>query len=89
MKKDAAIRNINSFAEFYLQIEEKYRKDYHLALCVFRRERIRYTEELKTMPGLRVISSQANYIMAEVRNGMTAAELTKILIAKYHILIKK
>ena len=28
LKKDVAIWNINSFAEFYMQIEEKYKKDY-------------------------------------------------------------
>ena len=28
LKKDVAIWNINSFGEFYMQIEEKYRKDY-------------------------------------------------------------
>ncbi len=30
LKKDVAIWNINSFGEFYMQIEEKYRKDYGL-----------------------------------------------------------
>ena len=28
MKKEVAIWNINSFGEFYMQIEEKYKKDY-------------------------------------------------------------
>ena len=28
IKKQVAIWNINSFAEFYMQIEEKYKKDY-------------------------------------------------------------
>ncbi len=32
LKKDVAIWNINSFAEFYMQIEEKYKKDYARSL---------------------------------------------------------
>ena len=39
MKKDVAIWNINSFAEFYLQIAEKYEKDYKVALGRFRTDR--------------------------------------------------
>lgn len=88
MKKDVAIWNINSFAEFYMQIEEKYKKDYVAALEKFRAERARYERELAAVEGLRVIPSQANYIMAEITNGMTAAELTRVLIIRHNILIK-
>lgn len=88
MKKDVSIWNINSFAEFYMQIEEKYRKDYEAALVEFRAERERYENELCKIAGLRTIPSQANYVMAEITNGMTAAELTRILIVKHNILIK-
>lgn len=88
MKKDVAIWNINSFAEFYMQIEEKYKKDYAEALRLFRAERTRYATELSKVPGLRVLPSQANYLMAEITNGMTAAEVTRTLIVKHGILIK-
>ncbi|MBO4848205.1 MAG: aminotransferase class I/II-fold pyridoxal phosphate-dependent enzyme [Clostridia bacterium] len=88
MKKDIAIWNINSFAEFYLQIAQKYRKDYSGALELFREERARFITELSKIPGLRVVPTQANYVMAEVTNGISAAELTRVLIAKHSILIK-
>ena len=88
LKKDVAIWNINSFAEFYMQIEEKYKKDYVAALERFRKERARYVEELSNIPGLRVIPSQANYVMAEVTTGMTAKELNRRLIVKHNLLIK-
>lgn len=88
MKKDVAIWNINSFAEFYMQIEEKYKKDYVSALEKFRAERARYEKELAAVEGLRIIPSQANYVMAEITNGMTAAELTRVLIVRHNILIK-
>ena len=88
LKKDVAIWNINSFGEFYMQIEEKYKKDYAAALVMFRDERKRFIEALREIKGLRVISSQANYVMAEVQTGMSAEELTRVLIAKHNILIK-
>ena len=88
LKKDVAIWNINSFGEFYMQIAEKYQKDYDKALKRFRDERKRFIEALSGIRGLRIIPSQANYVMAEVLTGMSAEELTRILIVKHNILIK-
>ena len=88
MKKNVAIWNINSFAEFYLQIGEKYKKDYALALEKFRAARAEYVAALRDIPGLRVLPSQANYVMAELTGGITAAELTARLLSEYNILIK-
>lgn len=88
MKKDVSIWNINSFAEFYMQIAEKYNKDYKISLEKFRKERDYYYSELKKIEGIKSFPSQANYIMAEITNGMTSSELTKILVVEHNILIK-
>ena len=88
MKKDVAIWNINSFAEFYMQIYEKYRKDYVKALALFKEERARFVAELGKIGGLRVIPSQANYVMVELVEDMTARELTKTLLIKYNLCVK-
>ena len=88
MKRDVSIWNINSFGEFYMQIEEKYKKDYKIALERFREERSRFESALKTVKGLRIIPSQANYFMAEILTGMSAKELTRQLIVRHNILIK-
>lgn len=88
MKKDVAIWNINSFAEFYMQIYEKYRKDYVKALALFKEERTRFAAELGKIAGLRVIPSQANYVMVELVGNMTARELTKTLLIKYNLFVK-
>ncbi len=88
MKKDVAIWNINSFGEFYMQIEEKYKKDYAASLVNIKAARQRFVEQLREVPGLRVIPSQANYVMVEITGGMTAKELTKILLLKYNLFIK-
>lgn len=88
MKKDVAIWNINSFAEFYLQIEQKYEKDYTAALERIRAERQRFEAALAGIEGLRVIPSQANYVMVELQTGMSARALTRQLLNQYAILVK-
>ncbi len=88
LKKDVAIWNINSFAEFYMQIAEKYKKSYAAALEEFRMERRRFTGLLSAIPGLRLLPTQANYVMAELMNGMTARSVSKHLLADHDILVK-
>lgn len=87
LKKDVAIWNINSFAEFYLQIEEKYKNDYKTALELLRAERRRFMTEMERIPHLRIIPSQANYFMAELLDGRDAGELAKRLLT-HNILVK-
>ena len=88
LKKDVAIWNINSFAEFYMQIEEKYKKDYAKALVKIRAERASYLKKLAAIKGLRVIPSQANYVMVELTDGHSARAVTKQLLIEHNILIK-
>lgn len=88
MKKDVAIWNINSFAEFYMQIEEKYKKDYAVALDKLKEARKALTSELLKFSSLRVIPSQANYITVELLDGITSKGLTKVLLHKHNIFIK-
>ena len=89
MKKDVAIWNINSFGEFYMQIAEKYNKDYAKALVKIRAERARFQSELARIKGIRVIPSQANFIMVELNNGADSKSLLKKLLLNYDILIKE
>ena len=89
MKKDVSIWNINSFGEFYMQIEEKYKKDYSDALVKIRAERGRFQEELSKIKGVRVIPSQANYVMVELEKGISPKELLKRLLIKHNLLIKE
>lgn len=89
MKKDVAIWNINSFGEFYMQIEEKYKKDYATALVRIRAERARFQNELAKINGVRVIPSQANFVMVELEAGISPKELLKKLLIKHNLLIKE
>ena len=88
MKKDVAIWNINSFAEFYMQIYNKYDSFYKDACRKFQEERNRFYKALSEISFLRVVPSQANYFLCEVKGKYTSEELTETLLAKCNILIK-
>lgn len=87
MKKDVAIWNINSFAEFYLQIYEKYAKDYVKAIEKFKQTRAAYIKDLQALSGLRVLPTQANYVLCEITCGVTSRKLAEDLLEE-NILIK-
>ena len=87
MKKDVAIWNINSFAEFYMQIYEKYQAAYKTALQAFYESRRNFVEKLSKIPFLRVVPSQANYVLCEVKAPFTSKELT-VKLLEDNILIK-
>lgn len=87
IKQDVAIWNINSFAEFYMQIYGKYESVYRLACQEFIRERERFRIALKTISWLRVIPSEANYFLCEITEKYTSAELAEKLLTQ-NILIK-
>ncbi len=80
IKKEVSIWNINSFAEFYMQIFGKYEKDYATACKKFIAERDKFYQELLTIPYLHVMPSAANYFLCEVTDKYTSQELTQLLI---------
>lgn len=88
MKKQVAIWNINSFAEFYMQIYGKYEKDYIRSCEKFREERSLFFSELNDIKWMRIIPSQANYFLCELTDKISSHDLTLQLLRNYNILIK-
>ena len=88
LKKDVSIRNINSIAEFYMQIFGKYEQSYVRTCNRFMKERDRFMQELSRVPFLNVFPSQANYFMCEVKPPMKARTLTGLLLKNHSILVK-
>lgn len=86
MKKKVSIWNINSFAEFFMQIYPKYREDYFQACRRFIQTRDDFEKELKTLPFIHVMPSQANYFFIEVLPPFTSQLLCSMLLEKYQIL---
>lgn len=88
IRDNVSIWNINSFGEFFLQIYSKYESAYKKAMDKFRVERNRFVTDLNTIRFLRVIPSEANYILCEVKHPYKAEDLAKILLNNHNILIK-
>lgn len=88
IRKRTCIWNINSFAEFYMQIYGKYEKYYNGACDKIINERKFFFDQLSNITFLDIIPSQANYFLCKVINKYTSTELTKVLLDKFNILIK-
>ena len=88
LKEEVSIWNINSFAEFYMQIAEKYKADYAVSLEKIKKSRAFLMDGLRKIPYLRPIGSQANYIMCELTGAYTPRELSAKLLSEYGIIIK-
>lgn len=88
IRENMAIWNINSFAEYYLQIQRLYKRDYVIACNKIAEQRRYMLEKLKEIEAIKVYPSQANYIMCEVSGNINSGRLAALLIKKYNILIK-
>lgn len=88
IRKDVSMRNINSFAEFYMQIYGKYERDYRKACLDFIAEREHFFRVLQDIDFLRVIPSEANYFLCEVTGRFASHDLTDMLLKSHNILIK-
>ncbi len=88
MKKTVSIWNLNSFAEFFMQIYTKYEKDYKAACEQFIKERDAFGDELRKIKFLRVMPSEANYYLCEILPPKKANELVLTMLKKYNILMR-
>ena len=88
MRANMPIWNINSFAEYFLQIHNLYEKDYEKACDQIANQRKVMENKLSSISLLEVFPSQANYIMCRLKGRMDAKELANILVKNYNILIK-
>lgn len=75
IKKGVPIWNLNSYAEFFMQVLGKYQQDYTEALEKLKKDRNLFYGGLCAIEGLKVYPSQANYFMCEITGGATSERL--------------
>lgn len=88
MKQQTSIWNINSFAEFFMQIFNKYDAEYKSACRKFVQERNRFEKGLRRISFLRVMPSQANYFLVEVLPPYTAVDIVVKMLKRFNILTR-
>lgn len=74
--------NINSVAEFALQIFSKYESDYKDSCLKLKKERKRFVKALQSFGFFRVIPSQSGAVLCELTNGQSAEQFCQILIER-------
>ena len=88
LKKQVSIWNLNAFAEFFMQIYNKYEKDYKTACGKFLKERANFEKQLRNISFLRVMPSQANYFLCEILPPKTANEVVLFMLKHHNILTR-
>ena len=86
IKSEMSIWNVNSYAEYFLQIASLYLKEYENACDKIGEERTRFINDLKQIKGIKVFNSQANYVLCDLGN-FNSTEVTLKLLNK-NIFIK-
>ena len=88
IKREVSIWNLNSFAEFFMQIYNKHEKDYQRACAKFVAERDSFEAQLRTVPFLRVMPTEANYFLCEVLPPFKASEIVIRMLKQHNILTR-
>ena len=88
IKKEVSIWNLNSFAEFFMQIYNKHEKDYLRACAKFVAERDSFEQQLRQIPFLRVMPTEANYFLCEVLPPYKASEIVIRMLKEHNILTR-
>ena len=79
---------MNSFAEFFMQIYNKYEKDYQRACDKFIAERDSFEQQLRQVSYLRIMPTQANYFLCEVLPPYKASEIVIYTLKQHNILTR-
>lgn len=87
MKEKMPVWNINSIAEYFLQIFPIYKKDYESSCNKISEERKFMIEALNKNDKIKVYNSQANYLMCELKE-LNSSDLTLYLLKNNNIFIK-
>lgn len=83
-----SIWNVNSYAEYFMQIFNLYAKSYCSACDKIGEQRKLLYEALKEISYLEPYPSQANYIMCRVTRKYTSKEFATMLLRRNNLLIK-
>ncbi len=88
VRKQLPIWNINSYAEYFMQLIIGHTDDYRSACSLFHDERKRFYEELKHIKFLHIFHSEGNCFLCRILIKYTATELTSLLLNQFGVLIK-
>jgi histidinol-phosphate/aromatic aminotransferase/cobyric acid decarboxylase-like protein len=80
--------NLNTLAQYFLSLLPGTTDEYHESRKRLIRDVRNLYEELRTIPGLEVYPTGANFVLFKVRNGMTANELQTRLLDDHELYVR-
>ena len=89
VREEIPIWNINGFAEMFLRLAARYRKEFARSCELVRRDRDALYRGLGTIAGLTAYRPDANFVLCRLPDGaMSGPELTRRLFIEDNILVK-
>ncbi|MDP7525813.1 MAG: aminotransferase class I/II-fold pyridoxal phosphate-dependent enzyme [Dehalococcoidales bacterium] len=89
VRKELPIWNINGFAEMFLRLAPRFRKDFALSCELVAADRTDFYRGLCTIPGLIPYKPEANFVFCRLPDDVVSApELTRTLFIEENILVK-
>ncbi|GAA5133045.1 hypothetical protein GCM10023320_58630 [Pseudonocardia adelaidensis] len=81
--------NLNSLAEAIVFMLDEHRAEYDESLRLLARDRFSMGVELARMPELSVFSSQANFLLVKLADGIDGGELRDHLLSRHGLLVRE
>ena len=89
VRSELHIWNINGFAESFLRMAPRYRREFKRSCARVASDRERLYEGLRQIPGMRPYESEANFVFCRLPPSAPAGpEIAKRLFTEYNIFIK-
>lgn len=88
IRTSLSVWNVNSFAEYFLEVLTKYRSDYTASCIKTIEARDYFYEKLSSIPGIKSFAPQSNFVFVRLDNGMDGRMLKERLFLDSNILIK-
>ncbi|HEV7682752.1 MAG TPA: histidinol-phosphate transaminase [Pyrinomonadaceae bacterium] len=81
--------NINGLAAFVLRNISRFRREYHESFLRVAEDRLYMTEQLSSLPGLRIYPSKANFLFVELPDGISGRTLRDRLLRNYGLMVRE
>ncbi|MGI8330441.1 pyridoxal phosphate-dependent aminotransferase [Actinomadura scrupuli] len=81
--------NLNSFAEIVVFLLKQHQDEYRESLKLLARDRASMSQQLTSLPGLKVYPSQGNFVLVKLPAGKDGVQLRDYLIKEHGVFIRE
>jgi threonine-phosphate decarboxylase len=81
--------NINGLAAYVLRNVTRFKTEFAASFACVAADRVYMTEQLTSLPGLRIYPSQANFLFVELPEGMSGSALRDRLLTNHGLMVRE